>query len=270
VSALRIATWNLGRPTASQSARHERLTSWLQKINADIWILTETHSAITLGNDFHVVATTRDRTTEPGGSWTAILSRFPMSRLGASCDPARAIATRVEPPGRRPIVVYGTVLPWLGSSWGDVPAANGAAFAAALNAQADDWKRLQADDPGCDLVVAGDLNQDLVVSGDLNQNSGVADHLNVELAEKHFYGSRANRAALAAAFQARGLTCLTGGVNDPVRLGGARAHATIDHLCVSARLAAQARWPSFAWPAGLLPTNGLSDHFGTAADFNDP
>jgi endonuclease/exonuclease/phosphatase family metal-dependent hydrolase len=249
VNCLRIATWNLQRPTASHSARREHLTSWLRKVNADVWVLTETYSAITPGDDFEVVATTTsDRPVEPGESWTAIWSRFPISALGVSSDPARAVAARVEPPGRRPIVIYGTVLPWLGSGWRDVSAADGAAFAAALEAQTGDWKRLQVEDPECDFVVAGDLNQDLI--------------------EQHFYGSHANRAALAVALQAGGLTCLTAGVDDPVRLGGTRAHATIDHLCVSARLAAQARWPRFAWPLGPFPTKALTDHFGTAADFH--
>jgi hypothetical protein len=145
-------------------------------------------------------------------------------------------------------VVYGTVLPWLGSAWRDVPAAKGAAYAAALEAQGGDWTTLQSDHPDCDFILAGDMNQDL--------------------AETHFYGSRGNRAALLAALQARGLRCLTAGVDDPVRLGGARAHATIDHLCVSAGLAEQVRWPRVAWPFGPIPTKTLTDHFGTAADFS--
>jgi endonuclease/exonuclease/phosphatase family metal-dependent hydrolase len=259
LNPLRVATWNLQRPTASQSSRRERMVAWLHKVNADVWVLTETHSAITPGGDFAVVATTTsDRPEEPGESWTAIWSRFRISALKVSADPARVVAARVEPPGRRPIVVYGTVLPWLGSGWRDVSAADGAAFAAALQEQTRDWKRIQADDSECDLIVAGDLNQDLVVAGDLDQG----------LAEKHFYGSHANRKVLAVALKAGGLTCLTGGVDDPVRLGGARAHATVDHLCVSARLVTQAQWPRMAWPPGPIPTETLTDHFGTAADFH--
>ena len=66
----------------------------------------------------------------------------------------------LEPPGRRPIVVYGTVLPWLSSPWRDVPAANGAAYAAALEGQARDWATLQRDHSDCDFIVAGDLIQE--------------------------------------------------------------------------------------------------------------
>ena len=58
----------------------------------------------------------------------------------------------VQPPGRRPIIVYGTVLPWIGSSWGKFPASKGEAFAAALEVQKQDWTRLQADHRECDLV----------------------------------------------------------------------------------------------------------------------
>jgi len=249
VNALRIATWNLGRPTESQRVRRERLTLFIRKVNADIWVLTETHSSVSPGSDFQsVVTTTSDRPAEAGEAWTAIWSRFPMSVLGALSDPARAVAARVEPPGRCPIVVYGTVLPWLGGAWREVPAAKGAAYAAALAAQARDWTTLQSDHPDCDFVLAGDMNQDL--------------------AESHFYGSRGNRAALVAAFQSSGLTCLTAGADDPVRLGGVRALATIDHLCVSDRLAQQVRWPLVAWPFGPIPTKTLTDHFGTAAGFS--
>jgi exonuclease III len=258
LNALRIATWNLDRPTAAQ--KRECLMAWIRKVNADVWVFTETHSEMKPAEDFHpAVSTTKsDRPGDPGESWTAIWSRFPITGLGVSSDPARAVAARVEPSGRHPIVVYGAVLPWLGSAWGIVPADNGAAFAAALEAQARDWKSLQAHHPDCDFIVAGDLNQDLVVE-DLHQ----------DLAEKHFYGSHANRAALTLAIKDAALTCLTRGLDDPVRLGGAREHATIDHICVSARLAAQARWPRFAWPPGPVPTKALTDHFGAGADFQD-
>jgi hypothetical protein len=242
---MRVGTWNLDRPTASQNERGESLTSWLRKVNADVWVLTYTHSAITPGEEFGLVATSAPPGA-PGEFWTAIWSRFPISAFTISCDPSRAVVARIEPPGRRPIVVYGTVLPWLGSAWSDASAAKGAAFAAALEAQTRDWKRIRANNCECDLIVAGDMNQDLV-------------------GKPHFYGSRENRLALDAAFTACGLTCLTSGLDDPVRLGGARAHAAIDHLCASERLAAQARWPRFSWPPGPIPDKTLTDHFGTAA-----
>jgi hypothetical protein len=70
-------------------------------------------------------------------------------------------------------VLRGTVLPWLGSAWHGIPAADGAAFSAALNAQLADWLSLQQDNPDCDFILAGDLNQDLSTS--------------------HYYGSRKNQ-----------------------------------------------------------------------------
>ena len=244
----RFATWNLQRPTALQGERRRRLSSWLGKVNADVWVLTETHSTVTPGEGFNVPATTSvDPIHEPGEAWATIWSRFPMCALPPSSDPTRAVAALIHPPGGRPIVVYGAVLPWVSSPWRDVPAAKGAAFAAALDVQSADWRALAAAHPDCDLVVAGDFNQDLAIS--------------------HYYGSRVNHGALAAALARSGLTCLTAGVDDPVSLGGARSHATIDHLCVDASLAARARWPRLAWPLGPGPDKALSDHFGVAVDF---
>lgn len=249
MNSLRIATWNLQRPIASQSARRERLVSWISKVNADIWVFTATHMDVSPGKGFTVVETTEtDRSEEPGEAWTAIWSRFPIRRLGVTSDPARAAMALVEPPGRRPIIVYGTVLPWIGSSWGKFPASKGQAFAAALEVQTQDWTRLQSENRECALVVAGDLNQDL--------------------AEPHYYGSNANRAALNVALGFAELTCLSRGDDDPVRLKGAREHSTIDHLCASASLTAQAQWPLFSWPPGPVPDKSLTDHFGTGVDFN--
>lgn len=201
------------------------------------------------GKGFTVVETTEtDRSEEPGEAWTAIWSRFPIRRLGVTSDPARAAVALVEPPGRLAIIVYGTVLPWIGSTWRKFPASKGAAFATALESQTQDWTRLRSDHGECDLVVAGDLNQDL--------------------AEPHYYGSNANRAALNVALGLAELTCLSRGDDDPVRLKGAREHSTIDHLCASASLTAQAQWPLFSWPPGPAPDKSLTDHFGTGADFN--
>jgi endonuclease/exonuclease/phosphatase family metal-dependent hydrolase len=247
---LRIATWNLRRPLPTQRARRRRLAEWLDRIHADIWILTESHVTLAPGPDFRPIATLEsDRPEEPGEVWTVIWSRLPMTRLSARADPARAVAALVEPPGRPPLVVYGTVLPWLGSPWRDVPPKGGAAFIAALRAQRAEWVALQAEHAECDFVLAGDLNQ--------------------SLGEARYYGSEVQRLALARALEEARLVCLTGGADDPVRAQTGGRRQSIDHLCVSGRLAVQPMRPRTTWPDGPAPQPSLTDHFGVAVELAD-
>jgi endonuclease/exonuclease/phosphatase family metal-dependent hydrolase len=142
------------------------------------------------------------------------------------------------------LIIYGTVLPWLGSKWRNIAAARGVAFAAALDAQARDWDNLRARFPDDTLLVAGDFNQDL--------------------APTHCYGSTLNRQRLLDALNRSGLTPLTSGHADPVR-ASAPPYACIDHSCLS-QSAAWSVKRVFCWPDTAKPDPALSDHFGIAVD----
>ncbi len=41
---LRLATWNVERPNLSEATRRARLLTAMQTVQADIWVLTETHT----------------------------------------------------------------------------------------------------------------------------------------------------------------------------------------------------------------------------------
>src|SRR5450759_2605383 len=157
----------------------------------------------------------------------------------------RQVAALVQPTHGAPLVVYGTVLPWLGSPWRDFPADNGLAFRAALAAQLADWIALVRQFPDGDLCVVGDLNQDL--------------------SRRYFYGSRANRLALLDALRTVRLSALTADPSDPVR-ALAPNWASIDHICMPARVALQGPTRLEVWPLGDAPDRRLSDHFGVAAN----
>jgi endonuclease/exonuclease/phosphatase family metal-dependent hydrolase len=244
---LRIATWNVERPKRSEATRRDRLLKAIQAVQADIWILTETHTSISPGPDFTAVSTQQsDRAHEPGESWVAIWSRFPMESMASTSDPCRAIAVWVRPEGGRSLIVYGTVLPWLGSRWQGIPAAGGAAFSAALSAQHADWLALQRENPDGDFILAGDFNQDL----------GTA----------HYYGSKQNRAALEGVIATAKLQCLTAAALDPVPKH-APSNASIDHICVSEGLILVGC--SKSWPMTEKPQKGLSDHFGVLVELDN-
>lgn len=243
---LKIATWNVNRVLPKQVARKGAIVGWLSRIDADVWVLTETHDALSPGIGYSPVSTGQpDRAGVPGERWATIWSRLPVEPLPPTCDPARSVAALVKPGHAAPLVVYGTVLPWLGSMWRDFPAADGAACRAALAAQLADWIDLVSRFPEADLCVLGDLNQDL--------------------SDRYHYGSQANRTALLDALKTVGLSALTADPADPVR-AMAPDWASIDHICVPARVAQQGHTRMEVWPPGDAPDRRVSDHFGVAAD----
>ncbi len=168
-------------------------------------------------------------------------SRFPLDPLPTS-DPARSAAARIRPESGPPFIVFGTVLPWLGSQWRGFPSKGSVAFRAALSVQSADWMAIRRNDPDVELFVLGDLNQDLVRGG------------------PRYYGSRANRIALESALLDAGLVALTAADGDPIRRDSAPS-ACIDHICArsdsSWRVESTARWPN-----APRPDRRLSDHFG--------
>jgi len=179
--------------------------------------------------------------------WVAIWTRYgEVTQIDLS-DPIRSAAVRIRRRGRRELVIFGTVLPWIGSSWQGVPAKQGAAFEAAVEAQATDWCRFAAEG-NSDLIVAGDLDQDF---------SG-----------RHYYGSRRNRQVLTAALASAGLRVASAAPSDPVA-SHAPGRASLDHICVPAVADRWNRLALTSWPQMPEPDPNLSDHFGLAIDVAD-
>ncbi|MGG6238615.1 endonuclease/exonuclease/phosphatase family protein [Nodosilinea sp. AN01ver1] len=253
---MKIATWNL-EGALPQSVQAERQRQWLSRIDADIWILTETHLDITPGEDYRTVASgLPDRAGAEGERWVQIWVKAGELVPIETTDAARTAAALLTLASGQQWVVYGTVLPWLESSWRwsktgqhgpTYPAAKGQAFAAALAAQQADWQRLRTTYPEAVLAVAGDFNQDLNAL--------------------HYYGSRRNKQALRQALDSVKLTCFTAGENDPVHRLIHGQHSNIDHICITSDVSAHFQ-QSFVWPQRLDDLRGLSDHFGVGVDLS--
>jgi endonuclease/exonuclease/phosphatase family metal-dependent hydrolase len=250
LSTIRIATWNVERPSARSHTKLPRLAVSMRNVGADVWILTETHESLSQGADYRPVSSTgMDRKQEPGESWVTIWSRLEILATPETIDPARTACALLRMGSARTLLVYGTVLPWLGSSWKQHAATDGKAFAAALDAQRLDWMRIRSAHPDAEFCVAGDLNQDLQ--------------------SRHYYGSTAGRSALREALSNAELTCVTAGDRDPVSLMTGTKGAAIDHIILSEGLHRGAPVRVGAWPEGATPDRTLSDHFGVWADLVD-
>jgi endonuclease/exonuclease/phosphatase family metal-dependent hydrolase len=212
-------------------------------VKADVWVLTETHDGFRPGPDYmqHSSAAGRDGQHGDKHRWVTIWSKDQPMELKTS-DDKRTAAVRIMPKSGAPFVVYGTVLPWIGSGWRSHPSAKGVAFREALALQAADWKKIRRDFPKDELFVLGDFNQDLV--------------------SPRYYGSRENRAALERALGGAELVALTAGTGDPVRRNSAPC-ACIDHICARR----DSKWraqPAERWPDVPVPEKWLTDHFGVS------
>lgn len=243
---MKIATWNLQRPSGIAAPRTRRILKEIERVNADIWVLTETIEG--LGpSDSHgrAYSGASDRPGRPSERWIAIWSRFPIVEQYSTSDSARTAAVRIAPPGVAEVIVYGTVLPWIGSAWNKISGKGGAAFSAAVDVQKRDWARLSTKHKQLDLVVAGDLNQDF--------------------SDKHYYGSKLNRAVLTNALTEVRLRVAAEYPNDPVP-NHAHGRASIDHICVPVAGPRWERMTLSSWPAAPAPDLSLSDHFGLSLE----
>lgn len=228
---MRLATWNINR-CRPNTARADRLQKGINQVNADVWVLTETHIDFSPGPNFQLLAhsdNAPDRKAEHSECWVAVWSRLDGHRVQLTADCERAAAAMISD-----CSVVGTVLPWLSDSR-EPTLTGGALFRKRLSEQAGDWQRLRAKGALC---VAGDFNQDLLSTG-------------------HYYGSKNGRVALKDTLLSCNLDCLTGGERDPLIDQSGRAN--IDHICVHKMLTLQSP-PSSAWPS-TDPLEGLTDHY---------
>ncbi len=244
---MKIATWNLQR-TLPKSPQATLQQPWLQRINADIWVLTEADLAIAPGQGYRTLASAAP-SQDPRETWRWVqiwVRHWPLSPVATS-DPSTTNCALVDLGQGRSCLIYGTVLPLPDNPYPDPD--HERAFITALRQQQQDWLDLQTAYPEALLIVAGDFNQDLNVLP--------------------YYGSRRNKQALRHALAEAHLDCLTFGDNDPVRRLIDGQHSNIDHICVAQSQTVHLQG-TFAWPPSLEELRGLSDHFGVGLEFSWP
>ncbi|XGB43493.1 MAG: endonuclease/exonuclease/phosphatase family protein [Nodosilinea sp. LVE1205-7] len=241
---MRIATWNLGR-VLPHSPKALLQQQWIERINADVWILTETSPEISPGGDYYSIFSQAGTGADSAHHCRVQIwvRNQPLTPV-ITRDPDTSVCGLVELTQRRSWLIYGMVLPLPDNPYPDT--AHEQAFMAALMDRQADWQQLQATYPEALLIVAGDFNQDLNVLP--------------------YYGSRRNKQGLRQALAAANLDCLTFGDNDPVRRLIDGQHSNIDHICIAHSQGIQLQH-TFAWPDSLENLRGISDHFGVGVEF---
>ena len=237
---LKIANWNLER-IVPEEIRVERIKDVISKISADIWILTETHKDVGPEHYNSVISSE----SQEGECWSSIWSHFPIIPLSDFVsDKERCCAVQITHPEYGDLIIYATVLPWVGSSWRGQLWLKGTAFISALETYKNDWKKLQLAYPDAIHIVAGDFNQSLV--------------------DWHYYGSNLIRLKLEQTMQECNMTIITAGEYDPVARDS-KPYACIDHICVSNSKIEQV-YSTKRWPDKDKPDKTLSDHFGVIVE----
>lgn len=225
--SLRIATWNLERPRLGGWKKNPAIIEQLHNINADIWVLTETHSVINPGEAYTGVATDYFNTEE---SCSTVWSRYPIKYHLPTFNSSVAVCVEVESPVSN-LVVYGTIITWANDKGSEGKSKKWEEHYKSITSFGEDWAKLRQRAPLC---VAGDFNETL---------SGPTG-----------YGTHKGRALLSQELQRSNLICVT-----------AEIDYNIDHICLSPEWAERViqvnRWQGFNSDG-----KPVSDHNGVSVD----
>jgi len=240
---MRIATWNVERPTPKQTPKNEARLEKIREINADIWILTESHEVIDLSGTHHGAATKPSaRKPRPGEYCAAVWSRWPILRRIDTADPTEAVCVEVEHPDG-PLLVYGSIIPWDGCKGPDGNSPKWEEHYRYIEWHGRDWLRLRHEFPDHPLITGGDYNQ--------NRDGA------------RWYGTRKGRDMLTGALEDAGLRCVT--EEDFVKTGKLQKRHTVDQICMDLLLAEKIELVG-AWERERSDGLRLSDHSGIYVD----
>lgn len=214
----------------------------IREVNADLWILTETSSAISIeGYDSQPSGHEADFHT-PGENYSTIWSRWPILRRVETFDPSFTVCAEIGTPVG-PMIVYGTIITYANDRGENGKARRWEEHRKSIQEHAADWRRLRKIFPNHLFCIAGDFNQSRDGSGWYED----ADSVN----------------KLSAALERNQLVCVT---EEDLRAKGIlQSRASIDHICLSRSLAGKVVSLD-AWEGTTDDGCRMSDHNGVAVD----
>ena len=242
--ALRIATWNVQRPSKSGPLNELRLRLITAEagygIFPDIWILTETRNVIDPGEGWYSLSSFPiPGYHQDGETLVTIWSRWAIKPVSVTRFTACA---EISLPGLGNSLIYGTVIPWDKDKGpcGKEGLARWEEHRRQVNSQTAEWVTLGESYPDHFQCVAGDFNQHRGTLGSYR------DQLSVQVVSR--------------ALEAMSLQCVT--VDPPGHENWTKP--LVDHVCISRKFAAGAKVTVF--PFDKEPIGGLSDHHLVVVD----
>ena len=256
---MRIATWNLERPQNNTTKRSQLLGEKIKEINADIWVLTETHDAISPGAEYHPISS--EPAPNPpvlhkeGERRTTIWTCYPIKETIPTNTPDRTVCTDIDT-SFGSLLIYGTIIPYHRSGCPPYGTARQwEAHYAAIATQGAEWQRLRRQFPSHGFCMAGDYNQ--------NRDGG------------RWYGTKWGRSLLTLALGESGLHYVTEEdfiANGTLPDNGSKgkdgkklSQRSIDHISLSNKWAEQVVKVG-AWPGTTESGYQMSDHSGVFVD----
>ncbi len=239
MQSVKIATWNVAY--GINRSKNVRILEEMERVDADIWVLTETHDDLrppTPGNWKPITSDDRPREArdiKEGSRWSTIWSRLPIiETLRPDYDPVRSTAGIFETPLGN-LLVFGTVLPWYQD--------HGRSVVQEIAQQSEDWSKMLNSRRDLSLCIAGDFN--------------------VNLGGPHYYGAEESKESVRRALTESGLVALTEFENTgPVQSG---EFGLIDHIAISESFASMASSPQ-VWQRENSRGEVMSDHCGVAVE----
>jgi hypothetical protein len=218
-------------------------------VDADIWILTETHLDHSPGDGYHGVHTPAIPERRPADErWVGIWSRYPIRPIAEPPPRARGTLVALVNAPTGDVVIYGCVIAWANELFltDGSPAKMWRAHEETIRQIDHDLEVIRARYPTLPIIVGGDFNQDRDGSG--------------------WYGTHAVRQQLTDVLDRHGLACVTG--FDVVAAGLLHTHHLVDHICVPRSLAEAAAVT--CWEITNEEGVRLSDHPTVAIDIRTP
>jgi hypothetical protein len=162
----RIATWNLERPAKYGYTKNAIRLEKIYEIDADIWVLTETNSAIDLSDRGYkaIASPPIENYHKKGENLATIWTRLPIARQIETFDSTAAVCGEVESPFG-PILVYGTVIPYADDKGEDGNSKRWEEHRKSLLLHHQDWLRIRREYLDRLFCIAGDINLSLDGSG---------------------------------------------------------------------------------------------------------
>ncbi len=249
---MRIATWNLQRPSRTNAKRWLGLREQIAYVDADVWILTETHRRIVALDGYSGHHSLPIERIHSGGECrTSIWSRWDVLDVVGTHDNETSICVSILAP-MGPMLVYGTIIPYGGAGQKHRYRSNGIdqdgqaswqLHYAAIDRLKQDWSDLKKRFPQHGVCVGGDFNQARDGRGR--------------------YGTVAGQMQLTGALEASSLLCVT--EQDFFASGVFGEKSVIDHLCFDSDLATRVCNVQ-PWDANLIEGKPISDHGGVLVE----